>query len=419
VNRIETKKQRIVNAKTVIVAIDIGQVTPMGYCRCPDGSDTKPFTFSNNTEGFKKLWDRICSMKIAHHLEEVVVGFESTGAYGEPLVHYLRQKPVKLVQINPLHTKRMKDVEDNSPGKTDRKDPRVIADVMMLGRALSVVVPEGAAAELRRLSQARERKLRRRTASYNQLHTLVFLLFPEFLQVMKDLKTQSAQYLLKHFPTPQAIRECGGEALRLLLRRVSRGKLGKQRAEALYEAAGESVGLREGCRGMVLEVEELVSEIEASNRFIEKIEQEMLYYLNQIPYSHCLLSVKGIGKVTVAGLIGEIGDFSQFHSIPQITKMAGLNLFEMSSGKHQGIRRISKRGRSVLRKLLYFAALNTVRKGGIMHGRYQSYLHRGMPKTKALIAIARKLLRILFALVRDHSHYLENYSVVERLKLAA
>jgi transposase len=170
---------------------------------------------------------------------------------------------------------------------------------------------------------------------------------------------------------------------------------------------------------MVLEVEEILSEIDASNRFIEKIEQEMLYYLNQIPYSHCLLSVKGIGKTTVAGLIGEIGDFSQFHSIPQITKMAGLNLFEMSSGKHQGIRRISKRGRSLLRKLLYFAALNTVRKGGIMHGRYQSYLHRGMPKTKALIAIARKLLRILFALVRDHRHYLENYSVVERLKLAA
>ncbi len=418
-NRIETKKQRIVNAKTLIVAIDVGQVTPMGYCRCPDGSDTKPFTFSNNIEGFKKLWDRICSMKIAHHLEEVVVGFESTGAYGEPLVHYLRQKPVKVMQVNPLHTKRMKDVEDNSPGKTDRKDPRVIADVMTLGRALSVVVPEGAAAELRRLSQARERKLERRTASYNQLHTLVFLLFPEFLQVMKDLKTQSAQYLLRHYPTPEGIRECGMEALTLLLRRVSRGKLGQRRSEALYEAAEKSVGLREGRRGMLLELEEILSEIEASNRFIEKVEQEMLHYLKEIPYSHCLLSVKGIGKVTAAGLIGEIGDFHQFHTLSEITKMAGLNLFEMSSGKHQGIRRISKRGRSLLRKLLYFAALNTARKGGIMHERYQSYLRRGMLKTKALVAIARKLLRILFALVRDHNHYLENYSPIERLKLAA
>ena len=66
--------------------------------------------------GFKKLWDRICWMKISHQLEELVVGFEFTGAYGEPLVHYLRQKPVKLVQVNPMHTKRMKD-SGNSLGR--------------------------------------------------------------------------------------------------------------------------------------------------------------------------------------------------------------------------------------------------------------------------------------------------------------
>ena len=48
--------------------------------------DRRSFEFSNNAEGFKKLWDRICWSKVANHLEEVVVGFESTGAYGEPLV---------------------------------------------------------------------------------------------------------------------------------------------------------------------------------------------------------------------------------------------------------------------------------------------------------------------------------------------
>ena len=100
-------------------------------------------------------------------------------------------------------------------------------------------------------------------------------------------------------------------------------------------------------------------------------------------------------------------------------KLAGLNLFEISSGKHKGNRHISKRGRPLLRKLLYFAAINTIRKGGVMHACYQRYLERGMLKTKALIAIARKLLRILFALVRDHSQYVENYSQKEALKLAA
>ncbi len=418
-NRIETRKQRIVNAKTLIVAIDVGKTTDMGYCRCPDGKDTKLFDFSNNGEGFKKLWDRICWTKMSHHLEEVVVGFESTGAYGEPLAHYLKDKAVKLVQVNPMHTKRMKELQGNSPGKTDRKDPRVIADIIGLGHALSVVIPEGAAAELRRLTLARERSVGRRTALYNQLQDLVFILFPEFLQVMTDVKTKTAQHLLRHYPRPQDIVACGLEALSSILQRVSRGKLGRARAQALYDAAGGSVGLKEGTKGIVLEIEEMICSLEACNRFIEKMEEEMVFYLQEIPYRDSLLSVKGIGKVTVAGLIGEVGDFYQFHTLREVMKLAGLDLFEISSGNHQGNRHISKRGRCLLRKLLYFAAINTVRKGGVMHASYQRYLERGMPKTKALIAIARKLLRILFALVRNHSQYVQSYSPKEGLKLAA
>jgi transposase len=100
VNKIETKKQRIVNTKTLIATIDIGKTTNTGYCRCPTGEGIKPFEFLNNGQGFKKFWDRICWEKTSHHLEEVVVGFESTGAYGEPLMHYLSVS-VKLVQVNP------------------------------------------------------------------------------------------------------------------------------------------------------------------------------------------------------------------------------------------------------------------------------------------------------------------------------
>jgi transposase len=331
----------------------------------------------------------------------------------------LRQKPVKLVQVNPMHTKRMKELQGNSPGKTDRKDPKVIADIISLGHALSVVIPEGAAAELRRLTLARERSLQRRTALYNQLQDLVFILFPEFLQVMKDVKTKTAQHLLRHYPTPQDIVKCGVETLSSVLKRVSRGKLGKGRAQALYEAAMHSVGLQEGRKGILLEINEIVSGLEACHCFIEKVGEEMTSSLQEIPYSDSLLSVKGIGEVTVAGLVGEVGDFRQFHTLGEVMKLAGFDLFEISSGKHKGNRHISKRGRPLLRKLLYFAAINTIRKGGVMHASYQRYLERGMPKIKALIAIARKLLGILFALVRDHSQYVENHSPKEVLKLAA
>ena len=54
-----------------------------------------------------------------------------------------------------------------------------------------------------------------------------------------------------------------------------------------------------------------------------------------------------------------------------------------------------------------------------MYTAYQRHLDQGMPKIKALVAIARKLLGVIFALVRDHSEYIENFSKGEMFKLAA
>ena len=133
---------------------------------------------------------------------DVMVGYESTGPYAEPLVHYLMDKPVTIVQVNPMHTKRIKELNDNSPLKTDDKDPRVIADMLRLGHALSVVVPEGDAAYLRRLNNARERHVGERTALLNQLQQLVFLIFPEFKTVFKDIKVKTARRILRNYTTP-------------------------------------------------------------------------------------------------------------------------------------------------------------------------------------------------------------------------
>jgi transposase len=418
-SKIETKKLKKVNEKTLIVTVDIGKTTNTGYGRCPNRNEIKPFEFFNNGQGFKKFWARIVQAKEANHLEEIVVGFESTGSYGEPLQHFLMKRSVPMVQVNPMHTKRLKELQGNSPSKTDRKDPKVIADIIELGHALTVVIPEGVAAELRRLTHARERAVRRRTGLINQIQDLIFIVFPEFLQIMKNIKTRSARYLLWHYPSPENIVQCGFKTLSTTLRRISRGKLNEERAQALYAAAENSVGLQEGRKAILFEMQEILSEIEFSDKFIEKVEQEMASLLPEIPYSHSILSLKGIGEVTAAGLIGEVGDFRKFHTLSEVMKLAGLNLFEISSGRHKGNRHISKRGRSLLRKILFFAAINTVRKGGVMHAAYQRHLDQGMPKIKALIAIARKLLRIVFALVRDHNVYIDNYTKGETFKLAA
>jgi transposase len=417
---IKTIKHSFVNGKHLIVTADIGKDKHFGYWRCPDGTDVKPFAVPNNRAGFGEFWERVSRAQKLHNLDGIIFGFESTGPYAEPLAHFMRARGAELVQVNPLHTKRFKEVTDNSPNKTDQKDPKVIADIIAMGRFLTVVIPEGPAAELRRLSQARERSTRRHTALANQIQCLMASIFPEFLQAMKGVKSASAQYLLKHYPTPQEIAAYGLTELTRTLRKVSRGKLGADRAQALYEAAQSTVGVAEGQASMVLEIQELLALMEASQRFTKNLELNMITHLARIPYSNTLLSLKGIGDVTAAGLIGEVGDFRKFRTLGEVMKLAGLDLFEVSSGRHKGQRHISKRGRPLMRKLLYFAAINTVKQGGAMHQWYRSACDRGMLKTKALVAVSRKLLGILFALVRDHSAYVPNYSETRcQLKEAA
>lgn len=407
-------------AQTLLVTADIGKFTNSVYFRFPDGSDMPPFECANAGQGFKKLWNTIKATMYTHGLTQVVFGFESTGAFAQPVLHFLSARGVRLVQVNPMHSKRFRELPDNSPLKTDEKDPRVIATLVAVGCTLSVVIPEGVAAELRQLTHARERSIKRRTALYNQLQDLMFVRFPEFLLVMKDISTKSARHLIEHYGTPAQLLTLSLAELTQLLRQLSRGKLGHTRAEELHRAAQESVGVTEGQRAMCLEVQALLRCIADCDNFIAQLEAELRSQLAHIPYSCCLLSIPGLGAVTVAGLIGEVAEFSHFKNAAELLKYAGLNLYEISSGLHKGQRQISKRGRPLIRKLLYYAALRVVKKNGILHAQYQNYLTRGRTKNKALIAICRKLLTMIFAIVRDRRDYVAGYqAALPPLKLAA
>jgi len=412
---IRGKRVRTVKEDTLIVTVDVGMTSNTGYCTTVDGRDTKPFKFDNTREGLDKFWGMAAASKRRFQCTEVMIGYESTGPYAEPLVHYLMNKPVSIVQVNPMHTKRIKELNDNSPLKTDDKDPRVIADVLRLGHALSVVVPEGDAACLRRLNNARERHIEERTALLNQLQQLVFLVFPEYKMVFKNIKSKTAQHILTHYTTPEKIGGLHRDDLGEEMRKRSMGKFGIKTAERLISLARDTIGIKEGVAGIVLDIRHILVQLQAVNDFIQEIETEMEKALEPIPCSTRILSMKGLGVVTVGGLIGEVGDFSKFRTQSEIMKLAGLDLYEISSGKRKGQRRISKRGRSLLRKILYYAAVSTIRKNGIMCAQYANLIGRGMVRTSALIVIAKKLLRIIFAMVRDDRDYVRDYISPKRM----
>jgi transposase len=410
----DTGKIRRVKEDTLIVTIDIGLEMNRGYCTTTDGRDIKPFKFDNTREGLDTLWSIIVVNKNRFRCDEVIVGYESTGPYGEPIGHYLAKKPVTVVQVNPMHTKRVKEINDNSPLKTDDKDPRVIADIILLGHSLSIVIPEGEAAYLRRLNNSRERHVRERTAFLNQLQQLVFLLFPEFRRVIKNIQVKTALYILNKYLTPDIICGLRKEEFGEEIRKRSMGKFGESHAEMLINLAKDSIGIREGVAGLSMDIRHILIQLDLVNRLIVEIEDEMEIVLGRMPYSSKLLSIKGLGTVSVAGLIGEVGDFKKFRTQSEIMKLAGLDLYEVSSGKWKGRRRISKRGRSLIRKILYYVAMQTIRKNGIMHEYYTRLTGRGMKSMMALVAVSRKLLRIIHAILRDDGEYIVNYEFAKR-----
>ena len=408
--QIVTKNSKAVKVGTVIGAIDIGSSANYGYYRSRSGYEIEPFEFSNNREGLDRYWEAIRGFKESQQLDEILIGIESTGIYTAPVMNYFKDKPVRLVQINPKHTKRAKEITDNSPNKTDKKDPRVIADIMELGKYQGIVRHEGAIAELKSLTLARERVTGRRTEISNQLHALVFNVFPELTRILK-LNGTCAEYILKTTPTPEEIVEYGESRLVRKLTHISRGKLKEEKIRALYKAAGSSVGTTAGRDGMLTEIREILFERTIMTEHIKKLETKMCYFLDQVPVCKYLLTMKGLGTVSVAGIIGELGDFSGFSHSDEILKYAGLNLYEISSGDHRGQKRISKIGRSLVRKHLFYAAINTIRKNGIMHEKFAGYIARGMNKMKALVAIMKKLLVIMFALVKKRCEFKHNYPV--------
>ena len=138
---------------------------------------------------------------------------------------------------------------------------------------------------------------------------------------------------------------------------------------------------------------------------LHAVENEMEKQLEQVPYAENLLSIPGLGTVTVAVVIGELGDLRAYQTAEQILKMAGLDLIENSSGKKKGKRRISRRGRSYLRQVLYMAALTLGTCSAPFAERRRSMLEKGKAKKQAAVANARALLRTIHALVRDRTYF--------------
>lgn len=413
-NYIITQDGGFVKEEFLVAGVDIGKFNHVSTVTSGVKGFPKHIKFCNDGYGYQKFLEYLRKHQREFGCTKIIVGLESTGHYWEPLAYWLSQKGIVVVQVNPLHTKRAKELLDNSPLKSDPKDARIITDLVRQGKFLCVVIPKGKVAELRRFVRLRESLITEKTRKINQLHMIVGSIFPEFLYIFKNLQAKTAIYLLRTVPLPCDVISKGIDWLEREIRRVSRGKLGRKRAEKLFEAAQCSVGLQEGLTGFLQHLEYLLDDLVGVLNRIRVLDKMIQGLTLEIPEARCLVSIKGIGFVTAAVMIGETGGFKNYGDAGKILKFAGLNLYEVSSGRHKGRRKITKRGNRMMRKYLYFAALEQARKGMPLHDFYKGLIDRGILRMKALIAVACKIVRLMYSLARDEREYSEEYPTLRR-----
>ncbi len=406
-----TQNEKIlqVTEETLIIGVDIA--SEIHYARAFDHRGVEVgrlLKFSNDAEGFGQFttWVRAIEEKCSK--TKVMVGMEPTGHYWFNIAQQLKDHSMKIVLVNPFHVKRSKELDDNNPTKNDRKDPKTIAMLVKDGRYMEPYIPEGIYSELRTAMETRWQIIKQLNGIRNRVKRWLSIYFPEFNQVFGDWEGKAALIVLHDFPTPVRILEKGIEGIVGRWKQDKLRSVGRKRAMCLIEAARQSVGVREGLMAAENDLLNMLENYKLQMQQYERTMNMVEQLVKQIPGLDEMVKIKGVGLITAAGFIAEVGDISRFEHPRQIQKLAGLNIKENSSGKHKGKSSISKRGRRRLRSLLFQAIMPLVanNKGfQELHSYYTTRSQNPLKKKQSLVLLSCKLIRVFFALLTKGTSY--------------
>ena len=398
-NSTQNKKIEQVKETTMIVGIDVGSEKHYFRAFHWRGIELtrKPVAFSNSMEGFNSFYNSVVELMQKNELKEALVGIEPTGHYWFDLGQFMGEKNIKFVMVNPHHVHKTKELDDNSPSKNDRKDPRVIAGLVRDGRYFYSYMPTGVYAELRNALNRRFVLVEEQTRSKNRLQKWVVVYFPEYKGIYTHIDAKGGLLVLKQAPTPEEIVRLGVEGIIKIWKDAKLRGNGHKKAMLILNAAMKSIGLKAGLTEARMEIQDLIEDYELQTKRLERVNDLIKELCQQIRYADKLLEIKGIGITTVAGFIAEVGDITRFDSTKELQKLAGLELVADSSGKHNGKTKISKRGRKRLRYLLFEAAISVVGKNEEfkeIHRYYTTREKNPLKKMQSLIAVVCKMIRV-------------------------
>lgn len=401
-----TQNDRImqVTSDTLIVGVDVGSQTH--FCRAFDWRgfelSRRVFKFSNTGVGFLTFlrWTEELMNKTG--MKKVLVGCEPTGCYWLTFQKFLQAHGAQLVTVNPFTVNRSKELDDNSPEKSDLKDPKTIAHLLKDGRFSTSYLPEGVYAEIREASVCRDQIMKQHVRLSNQIQGWLQKYFPEYFECYREWDSASGLMVLQNAPLPQDIINIGAGGINGIWRNAKVRAAGIKRAQTLIEAAQNSVGLAGGEAARIeiwILVNDYITKAEQLKRLDEYLERKVM----EVPNVEKLLAIKGAGLSTVTGFIAEVGEIGRFSDPKQIQKLAGLEIVKKSSGKKKGQPRISKRGRKKLRRTMYESARALITWNTAFQDVFLYYRQRGknpLGGMQAKMAVACKAIRIFYIVLK-------------------
>ena len=288
-------------------------------------------------------------------------------------------------------------------GKTDARDAVVIAQTARLrGDLTTISVPDDVAIELDLLTGQRSDLITERTRGINRLRGLLTRIFPG-LERCFDYSTLTGLAFLTRFATPSAIAAVSDDEIYDHLRGhgVRRPTIPKMINKARAAAASQTIALP-GEATTALLVRQAAASLMALTRQIAELDKQITEVFRRHPHAQILESVPGIGARSGAELIAITGgDLASFGSAAKLAAYAGLAPVPHDSGNRRGNVRRPQRYHRGLRKVFYMAALNSSQRDGPSREFYQRKRCEGRSHVHALIALARRLVDVVWALIRD------------------
>jgi len=291
-------------------------------------------------------------------------------------------------------------------GKTDAKDARIIADQARMRRDLHPVrAGDPAATELRMLSAHRADLVADRTRAINRLRATLMEYFPSLEAAFDYSQRQAALTLLTKYATPDALRSAGVEKVTTWLK--SQGCYASKRVATIaVEAADRQHTTVPGQDTAAMLVGRLAADALRLFEEVKEVESQLDARFRSHEHAELLLSLPGFGPTLAAEFIAATGgDMTLFGSPERLAAVAGLAPVPRDSGKISGNMRRPRRYDRRLLRACYMAANVAAQFCEISKAFYTRKRAEGKTHTQAVLALARRRINVIWAMLRDRTPY--------------